>query len=137
MIIMELGQNIRYYRAMAGFTQKQLSSKARISNVALVRYENSERFPTVDIVQRIADALEIPIVFLFDIKEDVVPLPSDEIEKNETDLAKVSEMIETRRKNISEIVKIYDKLNEQGRARILDYVGDISKIPGYRKKRKP
>lgn len=135
---MELGQNIRYYRAMSGFTQKQLSSKARISNVALIRYENSERFPTVDIVQRIADALEVPITFLFDAKEDVVPIPSDEIKSgvDEADLIKVSDIIETRRSNISEIVKIFDKLNEKGKARILDYVGDISKIPDYRKNRK-
>ncbi len=63
-----VGENIRYYRKLSGITQLDLSKKIGVSLMSVRRYESGERLPTIEIIGRIANALNIPIV---KIKEDL------------------------------------------------------------------
>ncbi|HEL2881167.1 phage DNA-binding protein (plasmid) [Clostridioides difficile] len=55
---MGVGENIRAFRKDKMMTQEQLAEKAGISRVALGNYEREERIPNLDILEKIASALE-------------------------------------------------------------------------------
>lgn len=64
---MNIGKNIKKFRNMRELTQDDLSMKTNISKNALWNYENDVRSPTVDVLQEIAEVLEVdPLVLLDD-----------------------------------------------------------------------
>ena len=60
------GNSIKKFRKQKGYTQKQLAEKAGISNNSLIRYENDETSPSIQILQQIAAALGISASVLID-----------------------------------------------------------------------
>ena len=60
------GDSIKKFRKQKGYTQKQLAEKAGISRTALIRYENGETSPSIQILQQIAEALEVSVSVLID-----------------------------------------------------------------------
>lgn len=60
-----LGEKIKKFRKQKGYTQKQLAEKAGISNNSLIRYENDETSPNLQIMQQIAEALDVPFSDIF------------------------------------------------------------------------
>ena len=77
---MELNERIKYYRNRIPMTQRELADKASISLRALLNYEKGVRTPSLEILIKIAKALDIqvqdldpniPIWEEFDIRYDV------------------------------------------------------------------
>jgi len=69
--------NLRKYRRESGFTQAQLAEKVNVSTHHIGMIELSRNYPTLELVERIANALEIEIYELF-----VDPLsPNTELER--------------------------------------------------------
>jgi transcriptional regulator with XRE-family HTH domain len=60
-IYQKLGQNVRKYRERAKLTQDRLCDTADISQYYLSQIENGRRKPTLDILNKIAEALNIQI----------------------------------------------------------------------------
>jgi len=58
-------QNLRILRNKAGFTQLEFSEKIGLSPNYLNAVENGKNFPSVDVIQRIIDVLEIMPYQLF------------------------------------------------------------------------
>lgn len=56
---MGIGENIKKYRKRAGFTQKELANKISISENSIRRYELEQRKPSVEIIQKIVDVLNV------------------------------------------------------------------------------
>ena len=61
-----VGDNIRTARKSAGLTQKQLADKLNLSLMSVRRYESGERKLKIDMIQRIADALDVSAGYLLD-----------------------------------------------------------------------
>lgn len=61
---MSIGENIKKYRIEKNLKQSELAERAGISRVAVGNYERGERTPNIDILKKIANALEIPISIL-------------------------------------------------------------------------
>ncbi|MDB3638995.1 hypothetical protein C4256_02130 [Clostridioides difficile] len=55
---MGIGENIKLFRLDRGMTQEQLAEKAGISRVALGNYERRERIPSLEILDKISEALD-------------------------------------------------------------------------------
>ncbi len=55
---MSIGENIKTFRTAKMMTQEQLAEKAGISRVALGNYEREERTPNLDILEKLAVALD-------------------------------------------------------------------------------
>ncbi|EGT3961193.1 helix-turn-helix family protein [Clostridioides difficile CD149] len=55
---MGIGENIKEFRLDKGLTQNDLAKKAGISRVALGNYEREERIPSIEILKKIAIALD-------------------------------------------------------------------------------
>jgi len=60
-----LGQNIRRLRRAKGLAQEKFALQFGIDRTYVSGIERGARNPTVTIVQRFADALEVPIAELF------------------------------------------------------------------------
>lgn len=112
------GEKIRILRQAAGFTQKQLSDKTKISLSAIGKYEIGERIPKYDTLLRIAKVLNVSFFDLIDenfvFNKDVI----DAISTEET--KKISNELQ----NKVNKVKTYVEKTEE----ILRYLGFEIKI---------
>ena len=60
-----LGQNIKKYRKMKGYSQENLAEKAKTSTTHIGMIEIGKKFPSVKMLEQIADALGIDTPELF------------------------------------------------------------------------
>lgn len=61
-----VGERIRYYRKKVGMTQKQLAETCGITEPAIRNYELDNRIPSYEILEKIADALQVNYFALAD-----------------------------------------------------------------------
>ena len=67
---MAVGDNIRAERKKAGLTQRELGERLGISPVGIAQWENGLRTPKIETLQKISDALNVPISKLMVICDD-------------------------------------------------------------------
>lgn len=67
---MDLGSIVKDLRKKKGMKQSELAEKAGISRVAVGNYERNERTPNVEILLKLANALDVPIMDLMNIPAD-------------------------------------------------------------------
>jgi transcriptional regulator with XRE-family HTH domain len=72
-----LAQNLKENRKRCGLSQAKLAEKANISTQYIAMIEVSRKFPTPEILDRLASALEIETSQLFIVK----PSPEDAMER--------------------------------------------------------
>jgi len=91
-------QNLRESRRKCGFTQVELAEKAKISTNYLAMVELARYIPRVEIIERLANALNIEIYELF-----IVPLsPAMELKKlNDSIVADLKDVV---KESIDEVV---------------------------------
>lgn len=63
---MSVGENIKKFRLEKGWTQEQLGKLLNISQTMVAQYENNKRKPKLETIQKIADALDVPVYILDD-----------------------------------------------------------------------
>ena len=68
-----LAYNLKENRRKCGFTQAQLAEKVNVSTHHIAMIEIARNYPTLELAERIADALDIEVYELF-LKE---PTPKD------------------------------------------------------------
>ncbi|MBQ4517452.1 MAG: helix-turn-helix transcriptional regulator [Clostridia bacterium] len=68
-IWLAIGLNILHYRKEQGMTQLQLAEKCNLSRNHLQRIETAASSCTLDTLINIAEALNIPLVKLFEFKD--------------------------------------------------------------------
>ncbi len=61
MIILDVGNRIKNLRELKGLTQTQLGEKIGVTAVTITRYENSNRNPNIETLNKIAEALGVTI----------------------------------------------------------------------------
>jgi transcriptional regulator with XRE-family HTH domain len=72
-----LASNIKEYRRKCGFSQDKLAELANISSQYLATVETCRKFPTPEVLDRLAEALGIETYELFIVK----PSPEDAMER--------------------------------------------------------
>ena len=72
---MDIGSAIKSIRTRKKITQKDLAAKCGISANALCSIEKNASFPTKETINKICEALEIPVSYLlfFSITEEDIP----------------------------------------------------------------
>lgn len=58
---LQISENIKYYRKMYGFTQKEYSKKLGLSRSLLAMYETGKRTPSVEISRKMAKSFNISL----------------------------------------------------------------------------
>ena len=96
-----LAHNIKEYRRKYGFSQDKLAELAGISSQYLATVETCRKFPTPEVLDRLAEALSIETHELF----TAAPTPQNELEKLRQDIIKevvytIKQSFAEERKNI-------------------------------------
>lgn len=80
---MNIGTNIKKYRKEKGLTQRELADKLNIATNSLSRYEIGERRPPIDMIEKIAEILNVtPIQLMYDEEVENTLNQSSEILSN-------------------------------------------------------
>lgn len=106
-----LGQRIVYFRKKAGIRQTDLAAIVGIKQSALSYYEKDRREPSVEVIRKISQALNITGDTLLGLEPypDLIAQSRDEYT----------------------LLHLFRKMNRQGRVRALDNVRDLSEVPKY------
>lgn len=94
-----LAGNIKEYRRRYGFSQDRLAELAGISSQYLATVETCRKFPTPEVLDRIAEALKIETHELF----SFASTPQKELEKLRQDI--IGEVVDTIKKSFAEETK--------------------------------
>jgi transcriptional regulator with XRE-family HTH domain len=65
-----LASNMKYYRKVLGISQAKLAEKAQVTDNYIALVETGKRFPSVNMLEQIAKALERDTIELFSPKQD-------------------------------------------------------------------
>ena len=65
----QFGLNVAYYRRKRKYTQEQLSEKVGIDRTHMGNIEQARSGASLDVVFRLADALEVPVSRLFEFRD--------------------------------------------------------------------
>ena len=65
----QLGLNIAYYRRKRKYTQEQLAEKVGVDRTHMGNIEQDRSGASLDVVFRLADALEVPVSRLFECRD--------------------------------------------------------------------
>ena len=66
-----IGQNIKYYRLCAGWSQRELAKRAGIAVISVRRYEEEGGEQTVKTIRKIANALRVSLCEILDTSKDL------------------------------------------------------------------
>jgi len=91
-----LANNIKEYRRKCGFSQDKLAELADISSQYLATVETCRKFPTPEVLDRIAEALNIETHELF----SFASTPQKELEKLRQDI--IGEVVKTIKQSFAE-----------------------------------
>ena len=147
--VMTTGQRIQQARKKAGLSQKQLGGKLGLSASMIGQWENDLRNPKMETLERIADALGVP---LSEICSKDLLKNYEILKRRREDHQKTLEALEEyalalRQQEaikvlggeyIEKFVVALNDLNMDGRWRVVnhavDYAHDLAKIPEYQRK---
>lgn len=164
---MPTGLKIKEIRKKKGLTQRQLGEKCGMYESQIRKYENGKANPKLETLQKIADALETPLIlFVEDDLLDAATMP-DGISEEELIDKKIKEInnnteigINEKTKKAKELMtqleimenyhfenanrayeymfnKIISQLNYTGKDKALDHIKMLAKIPEYRQDTNP
>jgi len=91
-----LANNIKKYRRRLGFSQDKLAESAGISSQYLATIETCRKFPTPEVLERLAASLSIGAGDLF----ILAPTPQKELEKLRQDI--IGEVVKTIKQSFAE-----------------------------------
>ncbi len=110
-ITKKLGARIRAFRKGTGMSQEELAFKSSISTTYLGQLERAEKSPTVDILERIAKALDISVYDLFLFDEEIHTTPKNNvINKINAHLSTLSENEQSEMLKLIKNVKAFKRL---------------------------
>lgn len=115
---METGELIRATRIERCLTQKELGNLCGMADSAIRRYESGRGNPTQKTLQRIANALGVPVSSLI----DALNSSYENAIKTVLDCDEVT----------IRVLKNWLQLNSLGRQKLEAYIDDLLKIPEYR-----
>ena len=148
---MTVGDRIKESRKKNGLSQKELGQKLNISQQMIAQLENSSAMPKIDTLQKIADALNIPLTYLLYgsiISPDLeVYLNTNDKETTQSELTNLQDhasdhmhritkyaLLLTEFENkqkLAQLINLFDKLNTDGKNKALDQLEMLTKIPEY------
>ena len=75
-------KNLKYYRLRKRMSKKELADKAKVTAMAITNYEKGERRPSMEILQALADALDVRISDFLVIRNENISFIYGEFRKN-------------------------------------------------------
>ena len=155
---MNFGDAMKEARKKRGLSQKELGQKLGVSQAMIAQYESGKRSPKIETMEKIANALEIPVDELMERCDPISILRSltnsvlkgtdtDKLRKEST--YTTSEMLRDLDFTLTEFVETigvneegaenyllnnYRQLNDKGKVKVIEHAELLNKIEAYRKK---
>lgn len=114
---MSIGENIKKYRKEKGLTQKELADKIGKGFSTVQKYELNISQPPIDVLNRIADTLDIDVSKLFYIENTLNQSSEDEAQRQEMYLKELRE----------DTINKYDSLDPFGQKAANKYINFLAK----------
>lgn len=121
------GDIIRKYRTEKGLTQKRLGELCGIADSAIRRYEAGNANPKIETLQKIADALEIPVTCL----SSKILISNEELELELSKYGLENLVPESKEERI--VLENCKKLNETGKKEAAKRVEELTHLEKYTK----
>lgn len=120
---MNFGERLKNIRRSKRVSQKELGQRLGVSQQTIAQYEKAESTPKASTVNKIANALNVDPRTLLD------PPPSHVV-----DNTKMRQFLNELLKKQAEenLLRTFRSLNNDGKAKIIEYSKDIHKIAEYR-----
>lgn len=143
---MNIGEHIREYRQKANLSQKELGRKLGVSQQHIAQYECGKRTPKLDTIQKIADALSVPLNAFLELTpnhtdkefQQFIDLYIEQQKKINKDndvrhhlLVYYDELDRVGRDSLMEILSNLKSLNKQGQKEASKRVKELTEIPRY------
>lgn len=77
-------KNLRYYRLKNSMTKKELAEKSNLTSMAITNYENGTRKPSMDILKKLAAALNVRVSDFLVVRNDKLVFAHGEFRKTST-----------------------------------------------------
>lgn len=123
-MIMNVGEQIKYYRKQKGYTQKQLGELCGMADSAIRRYEAGRANPKIETLAKIANALDLTVEDFLDFTcIGVLKQPVDSNRKSENGLLSLE----------NNLLSHFNKLNINGKEKAVEQVEMLTKIHEYKK----
>lgn len=141
----EVKDLIKFYRNEKKISQEELAEKLGVSRVTITRYENGTRVPSIDMLRKIAKALDVPPIRIFgQFKDEVIDNIfkktgyDSEATMKKFNLKLISDYLDLLDKEgqntASQIVRLLSKLNSKGQEAAKNMVIMTTKIDEYKRK---
>ncbi len=114
---MLIGEKIKKYRKEKGLTQRELADKIGKGFSTVQKYELNISQPPIDVLNRIADTLDINVSKLFDIENTLNQSAEDEAQRQEMYLKELRE----------DTINKYDSLDPFGQKAANKYINFLAK----------
>ena len=124
-------KNLRYYRLKNSMTKKELADKSDLTSMAITNYENGTRKPSMDILKKLAVALNVHVSDFLAVRNDKLVFAHGEFRKTSTlPVAKqdyVRESVEEYFSRFYTVVELLggEVLPEAPDCHALDMTGDV------------
>ena len=118
------GDMIRKYRTEKGLTQKKLGELCGIADSNIRKYESGNQNPKIETLQKIADALDIPVNRLLAGKI----ISRDELKEKLSEYGLTHHVPDT-----EEVLENCKKLNETGKKEAAKRVEELTHLEKYTK----
>lgn len=112
----QIGNRIKETRKKKGVKQSELAASLNIATITLRQYENGLRKISLDMIVRIAEALDVNPLYLF--------ADAPEIGLNITGTTEEITYVKS-------LVSIVDRLNHYGKDKVINYASDLAENPKY------
>ena len=125
-----IGEKIRKVRKTAHLTQKELAKLSGIAEITIRKYENNERNPKKEQIEKIAKALNMnPFEIMgYDYWDE-----SKDVKKLATEVKLLNDIEKEYGSKSAILIENYNLLNEIGKEKALEYVSDLSEQDKYKK----
>lgn len=122
----QIGTKIKRARKNKGYSQKQMAQLCEMPYSTYSNYENNNREPGTEQLEKIINVLGITMDQLF--FDTMTPEEYKIYSQKKENSFSVTDGIG------AEIIDCYFKLNSDGRTRLVEYAKELTKIPEYQRK---
>ena len=120
---MSFASRLKQAREQAGLTQQAFADKLGVTKNSISNYENGVSSPKWDILLKIFDVLHVDPNFLY--QDNFSPIEAASLR------SAIQAVDEREQAQISELTSDFKKLNDDGKAKALERVHELTEISRY------
>ena len=122
------GGNLSLLRKQKGFTKAELGKLLGVSATSIGYWEKGKTKPKLDMLNKLADILEVPVTSLMNWDEEFNPNG-----KLSEEVKSLEDILEQYGKEAVQMLELFSQLNAVGMVKALEYTSDLAEQDKYKK----